>query len=97
MSSEPQTNQPSRATNRAQRTAQRVGEQRRGTSGATSAPNAAKAAHKEQRAALTGQVEHLKRLDERLRLVVPDVDVAVVERGEHPRLARVNVDRLDAH
>eukprot|EP00962_Isochrysis_galbana_P039359 scaffold14086_cov131-Isochrysis_galbana.AAC.3 len=40
---------------------------------------------------------NLKRLDERLRRVVPEEDVAVVHGREHPRLRRVQVHRLDAH
>ena len=37
----------------------------------------------------------LERLDERLALVVPHMDVSVVERGQHPGLGRVEVAALD--
>ena len=39
---------------------------------------------------------HLEGLDEGLVLVVPDVDVAVVEGGEHPWLGRVEVAAFHA-
>ena len=39
-------------------------------------------------------VSHLKRLDELLALVVPNVNVAIVERHEHPLFSRMKVARL---
>lgn len=41
-------------------------------------------------------VGYLESLDLQLGLVVPDVDVTVVERAEQPRLCRVLVHALDA-
>lgn len=41
------------------------------------------------------QVAHLEPLHLQLRLVVPYVDVAVVQRAQQPRLGRVLIDRLD--
>lgn len=38
---------------------------------------------------------NLEGLDDLLRLVVPDVHVAIVEGGQHPGLARVQVDAFD--
>ena len=43
-----------------------------------------------------GDVADFEGLDERLTLVVPDVDVAVVEAREHPRLGRVKVAAFHA-
>ena len=39
-------------------------------------------------------LSHLKRLDELLALVVPNVNVAIVERHEHPLFSRMKVARL---
>ena len=39
-------------------------------------------------------VSHLKRLNELLALVVPNVNVAIVERHEHPLFSRMKVARL---
>jgi hypothetical protein len=44
----------------------------------------------------TRQIGNLERFDEVLCLVVPDVDVAIVERGQDPGLARMEVNRLDS-
>ncbi len=41
-------------------------------------------------------ITYLEGFDERLVLIVPQVDVPVVERGEHPRVRGVQVDALDA-
>jgi hypothetical protein len=41
-------------------------------------------------------VGQLERLDDLLRLVGPDVDMAAVECGEDPRLFRVEVDAFDS-
>ena len=40
------------------------------------------------------EVAHLETLDELLRLMVPDVDVPVVERDQHPLFGGVEVARL---
>ena len=39
-------------------------------------------------------VSHLKRLDKLLALVVPNVNVAIVERHEHPLFSRMKIARL---
>jgi hypothetical protein len=44
----------------------------------------------------TRQVGDLERFDEVLCLVVPDVDIAIVERSQNPGLARMEVNRLDS-
>lgn len=40
------------------------------------------------------QIAHLECLHQGLRLVVPDVDVALIQRAEHPWLRRVEVHAL---
>ena len=41
------------------------------------------------------QIAHLKRFHQLLRFIVPNVDVAVVQRHQHPLLGRVQVAWLD--
>lgn len=48
------------------------------------------------RKGLTRQVGDLERFDEVLCLVVPDVDVAIVERSQNPGLTGMEVNRLDS-
>jgi len=42
-----------------------------------------------------GKIAHFEALDQSLALVVPNVDVAIVQGGQHPRFAGVEVTTLD--